>query len=446
MSKANTVLAVLDTYLDLYSYVSKGQRKPQEVIQFLEKQGRKSGSASNHVSVATEGKLPYVSFSDEKLSLDTAGLVEELTELISKMNVDVWIAEKKKKPEGAIPSITSANSPQFEEMNKKLNAANNKNKKLHADLKKKDEEIAELQKKIQQVLCESIFSEMDKKTLVPGTVVSKPVEVLAQDIFNEASEQDEKREVDSLYETKVDAKKSLTEKNVIRHVCDQFKDSCVFKKFFNKKEVQPQSENVKQESDRESAIALLLANEEMDNQTKLSTYALWYFHDDPEMEELLTYAGEYGINANYVIRILEQPGERNYRTVRAFLKQAMSASEAHIKRRTVQELLCGDWQAVAEYRGKMCHFKLVPVEELLAFRNLLLKYDQGQAACMACQMITSGPLDQKLNADSDEVKTPQIEVPHFVHEADGDVDIHVAVDESLAMNDFAEAEVKTDEQ
>ena len=445
MGRTRKLLGTLDTYMDFYSYVSKGKRSSQDVTKYLQSKKKGASTISDHLKTARDGKLMYISFEDDAFNLDCGGLAQELMSVISQLNLDVYIAEKKGKPEDSIPSVTSANSPQFEEMNKKLNAANNKNKKLQADLKKKDEKIAGLQKKIQQVLCESIFTEMNKKILVPGTLVSNPVEVLARDIFNECADKDVKRESASLYETKVEVKKELTEKNVIQHVCNQFKDSGVYKKFFCKKEANPQSENVKQKSDRENAIALLLANEEMDNQTKLSTYALWYFHDDPEMEELLTYAGDYGINANYVIRILEQPGERNYRTIRAFLKQAMSASEAHIKRRTVQELLCGDWQAVAKYRGKMCHFKLVPVEEIRAFRNLLLKYDQGNAACMACQMITSGPMDQKLVQDDDELNTPQIEVPGFVHEADGDVDIHVAIDESLAMNDFAETEVKADE-
>ena len=445
MGRTRKLLGTLDTYMDFYSYVSKGKRSSQDVTKYLQSKKKGASTISDHLKTARDGKLMYISFEDDTFSLDCGGLAQELMSVISQLHLDVYIAEKKGKPEDSIPSVTSANSPQFEEMNKKLNAANNKNKKLQTDLKKKAEESAGLQKKIQQVLCESIFTEMNKKILVPGTLVSNPVEVLARDIFNECADKDVKRESASLYETKVEVKKELTEKNVIQHVCNQFKDSGVYKKFFGKKEVNPQSENVKQKSDREKAIALLLANEEMDNQTKLSTYALWYFHDDPEMEELLTYAGDYGINANYVIRILEQPGERNYRTIRAFLKQAMSASEAHIKRRTVQELLCGDWQAVAKYRGKMCHFKLVPVEEIRAFRNLLLKYDQGNAACMACQMITSGPMDQKLIQDGGELNTLQIEVPGFVHEADGDVDIHVAIDESLAMNDFAETEVKADE-
>lgn len=446
MSRANTVLAVLDTYLDLYSYVSKGRHTPQEVIQYLERQGRKSSSALNHVSTATDGKLPYISYSQEQLCLNTAGLAEELTVLISKLNLDVWIAEKKKKPEDSIPSVTTATSPKFEDMKKQLNAANGENKKLQADLKKKDEEIAALQEKISQILCEAVFTEVEKKTLIPGTVVSNPVEVLAQDIFKGSLEPNELRAASSLYDTKIDTLKELTEKNFIQHVCNQFKDGSVFKGFLTKKMTNSKTEATKPLSDRENAIALLLANDEMDNQTKLTTYALWYLRDDPQMEELLTYAGDYGINANYVIRLLEQPGEQNYRTIRAFLKQALSASEAHIKRQTAQELLRGDWQAVAEYCGKMCHFKLVPVEELQVFKELLLKYDRGAAACKACQMITSGPLDQKLKKGGYIPEQPQIEVPVFVHAADGDVDIHVAIDEDVALEDFSEEEAKADEQ
>ncbi len=445
MGRTRKLLGTLDTYMDLYSYVSKGKRSSQDVTKYLQSKKKGASTISDHLKTARDGKLMYISFEDDTFSLDCGGLAEELMSVISQLNLEVYIAEKKGKAEDTIPSVTTAKSPGFEGMKKDLNAEINKNKKLQEDLKKKDEEIAGLQRKIQQVLCESVFTEMDKKTLVPGTVISNPVEVLAQDIFSDCSETDVKRETASVYETKVEAKKELTEKNFIQHICNQFKDSCVFKKFFSKKEASPKSEETKQETDREKAIALLLANNEMDNQTKLTTYALWYFRDDPQMEELLTYAGDYCINANYVIRLLEQPEEQNYKTIRAFLKQALSASEANIKRRTVQELLCGDWQAVAEYRGKPCHFKLVPVEELQGFRDLLLKYDQGGAACKACQMIASGPLDQKLKKAGYVSEQPQIEVPGFVHEADGDVDIHALVDESMAMDHFAEEEAKENE-
>lgn len=231
-------------------------------------------------------------------------------------------------------------------------------------------------------------------------------------------------------------------RNVIRRVCSQFKDGRVFKNILSRQEPKYVAEG-KQDNERQKAIRMLLENNEMDNQTKLTTYALWYFHGDPEMEALLTYAGDYCIDANYVIQLLEQPKEyQNYRTIRSFLKQALSASEAHIKKQTIKELLCGDWQAVANYCGKACHFRLVPVEEIQTFKELLLKNDQTGATCEACKMLktTFGPVDQKLNGTHITDEKPQIESPGFLQEAYGDVDIHVQVDEDMVFDDFNEEE------
>ena len=233
-------------------------------------------------------------------------------------------------------------------------------------------------------------------------------------------------------------------RNVIRRVCSQFKDGRVFKSILSRQEPKQAVEG-QQNAERQKAIRMLLENNEMDNQTKLTTYALWYFHGDPEMEALLAYAGDYCIDANYLIQLLEQPKEyQNYRTIRSFLKQALSASEAHIKKQTIKELLCGDWQAVANYCGKACHFRLVPVEEIQTFKELLLKNDQTGAACEACKMLktTFGPVDQKLNGTHIADEKPQIESPGFLQEAYGNVDIHVQVDEDMVFDDFKEEEAE----
>ena len=294
---------------------------------------------------------------------------------------------------------------------------------------------------------------MDKKILIPTSVVSEPAEVLAKDFFKDspgadidfvkyASKSTEETEVDSPYERKVEPDKALTVRNVIRRVCSQFKDGRAFKSILNRQEPKQVVES-QEDIERQKAIRLLLENNEMDNQTKLTTYALWYFHGDPEMEALLSYAGDYCIDANYLIQLLEQPKEyQNYRTIRSFLKQALSASEAHIKKQTVKELLCGDWQAVANYCGKPCHFRLVPVEEIQTFKELLLKNDQTGAACETCKMLktTFGPVDQKLNGNHIADEKQQIESPGFLQEAYGDVDIHVQVDEDMVFDDFNEEE------
>ena len=66
-------------------------------------------------------------------------------------------------------------------------------------------------------------------------------------------------------------------------MCSQFKEGRVFKSILSRQESKHKGEDWKA-GERQKAIRLLLENREMDNQTKLATYALWYFHGDHEME------------------------------------------------------------------------------------------------------------------------------------------------------------------
>ena len=103
-------------------------------------------------------------------------------------------------------------------MRKDKNAAVAETKKLKDELAEKDEEIAELKKKVSEGICASILSDMDKKILIPASVVSEPAEVLAKDFFKDSpgvdidfikyeSKSTEETEVDSPYERKVGPEK-----------------------------------------------------------------------------------------------------------------------------------------------------------------------------------------------------------------------------------------------
>ena len=452
MGTKKTILHPLDTYIDLYLYLSKGQHTETDTKKNLENNGRSNTNARKCVASARDGEMPFITVEDGKVSLDLKALSKELEEVCAELNLMADISEKKKS-EDDIPTVITGKSQSFESMRKDKNAAVAETKKLKDELAAKDAEIAELKKKVSEGICASILSDMDKKILIPESVVSEPAEVLAQDFFKDspgadidfikyASKSTEETEVNDLYARKVEPDKALTVRNVIRRVCSQFKDGRAFKSVLCRQEPKQAVES-QEDIERQKAIRMLLENNEMDNQTKLTTYALWYFHGDPEMESLLTYAGDYCIDANYLIKLLEQPKEyQNYRTIRSFLKQALSASEAHIKKQTVKELLCGDWQAMANYCGKACHFRLVPVEEIQTFKELLLKNNQTGAACEACKMLktTFGPVDQKLNGNHIADEKPQIESPGFLQEAYGDVDIHVQVDEDMVFDDFNEEE------
>ena len=198
------------------------------------------------------------------------------------------------------------------------------------------------------------------------------------------------------------------------------------------------------DANRSKSVQLLLSNKSLSNQAKLATYAFWYFHDDPEMEELLRLAGRYGIHADSVIQLLEQPKEyRNYKTVRAFLQQIMMSSEAQIKMEAAKELLCGDWYVTADYCGKTCHFKLMPVEELEEFVLLLNEVRLDEASEKLVKLLewksTCGQSDHKLEKED-------IETPKFVKEVSNIQEAHMPIDEEVALSHFEESEGDTNEK
>ena len=84
----------------------------------------------------------------------------------------------------------------------------------------------------------------------------------------------------------------------------------------------------------------ILTNPALSNQQKLAFYAGWSEYKGSEFAENLALAGEKGLDAGYVIRLLENPLEHdNYHNVRAFLLQALKSSEARIKREAVKEVV-----------------------------------------------------------------------------------------------------------
>ena len=175
------------------------------------------------------------------------------------------------------------------------------------------------------------------------------------------------------------------------------------------------------------------------------------------MEDLLNFAGDHVLDANYVISLLEHPKEyNNYENIRGFLRQAIKASEARMKRETARELIAGDWCVIAEYNGKPCKFQMVPVNELVKFRYALEKSAYGIAAVELEKMLAvvrtatfedSNP-DKKMIVKDSTVRQPDDEyfkeATAMIHEAEKELeqDIHAPIDDESALDDFAESEVK----
>ena len=452
----------LNTYYEVYVALSKRSLSKENLVRNLRDAGKIASSASEYGKKAVNGEIAFISGTEEKLELDQAALMQFLLEACGDFNLEAEIHPKrKKKEEDEYGPVKSGHSQNFTNMNNQLNAATAKIKKQEETIAKLTTQLVEAQQDKQKVISAAITAEMDKKVLVPKTISSEPVEVLAKDFFydNPGKELDAVHLVsklggvlDGIYQFTGDMPPEISEKSYLQRICARFRGGELFKKRLDDqtKLGKKQKEVRSLDANRIKSINMLLADEDMDNQTKLSTYAFWYFHDDPQMEELLVFAGEHGINANYVIQLFEKPAEyRNYRTMRAFLMQVQMASEAHIKREAAQELLCGEWSVVADYCGKPCHFKMMPVEELENFKKLLEENKIPKALTTLKKILksTSGPMDQKLVDEKKEAGCEadiEIEVPSFIHSMDGDVDIHALVEDS-SMDDFAEQELD-DEQ
>lgn len=431
------------TYMGVYECLSRGPCTPNEVAKYLTN-SMTSRNAAKHSKKAADGDLKYISLNkDEKLELDKPALIGFLLEFCQALHLEADIHTKKKqKPEDSIVSITNSHSKDFQDMKDE----NNNAKKTIKDLKKK---ISELQKEKEKAVAAAIISCMDSKVLVPASVKSEPKDALEENCFLATPEMQMDQVsslsndggiLNSMFDISDSADKELTESNYIHWLCKPFEAGKLFiKRLKDEKEAPALVEkNCDLDANRSKSVQLLLSNKSLSNQAKLATYAFWYFHDDPEMEELLRLAGRYGIHADSVIQLLEQPKEyRNYKTVRAFLQQIMMSSEAQIKMEAAKELLCGDWYVTADYCGKTCRFKLMPVEELEEFVSLLREVRLDEASEKLVKLLewksTCGQSDHKLEKED-------IETPKFVKEVSDIPEAHIPIDEESALSHFEESE------
>lgn len=110
----------------------------------------------------------------------------------------------------------------------------------------------------------------------------------------------------------------------------------------------------------------LLAYDGLTNSEKLALYAFFSKRYSKEKQEILEQAAKNGINAEFVIRILETYIV-NKKTKEAFLealKMGESDSEYQFRMKFARELIMQQWWIEAEYNGKKTSFQLVPVQEL----------------------------------------------------------------------------------
>ena len=260
--------------------------------------------------------------------------------------------------------------------------------KLNARIKQLEEE------KVKDVdkICDSFLGSMDRKLFIPATVVGIG-DTFEEDLFFHPSKQILGKEESviftggeaaSCYEENEKEEyavkklwKCIVEKLMksdffkLRYEDEKAADEkCITKKLKNRTQIT----EAEIKENREKSIKELL-DAQISNQAKLALYAGMHEYHGTEMEDLLNFAGDHGLEAKYVIQLLERPGEyNNYENVRGFLRQACKASEAKMKRAAAMELIAGEWYVMAMYNGKPCKFQMVPVDEILELRTALVEH------------------------------------------------------------------------
>ena len=482
------IFKTLGTYMELYFFLASGPKQKDEVNKYIT-DIKSTSSAKSYLSKISEGELLYISMEGEKISLDMNAMVEFINELASNLHYDVSLEskqpeatrKKKKQPEDDYKAVTDSHSPQLIKWMNEANSNKSRVNNLENELAKCEEIIAELQGLVNAKIDDVLLKFMGEKILVLNDVKAKPETHFQRDFFLddpytlldvEDLAKKNAQEMDSPYEPVFSTEKELTTEKYVEHIWNRLPITRIFQRRYEEQERlpvvnQPEPEDgwVKRESiNREeieknrlkSVNAILAMGNEVTNQMKLALYAAWFDGSDPEMVELLNYAGEHDINANYVIHLLEKPKEyRNYRTIRGLLHHASKASEAHIKREAAVELITGDWYMEASYKGKPCQFRMMPVTELQEFMELLKKQQSGEALDLLERLLKEkreasfqeknpdGVVVVKTSEEASETDM-QIEPPSFLHakEAECGVDCHPKINDDEAYDGFSESEEK----
>lgn len=463
------ILAKLKNYPEIYYHVARGKRTKADLSNALKEEGNRAESTIyEHVGKVFKGNYPLLKVEGDTIVLDEDAAKEFILCIGSCFDINL-VEVPKLKNKSQISRMDdlkeeeiTGTSPQFKKIQKE-------NARLRTTVKQQGEKIKVLEERLIKAETGAIISSMDKSVKIE-TVESEPVDALQKAYFMDhpgdlldvpklLSHYGGVRS--SFYVPNADEDAELSEERYKKRMGKILFGGKILEKICKLQEEFRKSKCMEENKTRDGslvsdkeiykkrleAINELLHDEKLPNQVKLGIYASCYEYRGTEMEELLEYAGTLGLDANYVIRLLERPMDfHNYHNIRSYLSQGRKSSEAMIKMQTVKELIAGDFFVRAEYCGKMCKFQMVPVDELIEFRKLLDGAEFSEAKKKISKIIgnkeESDPqLDESQveeKEQSDEAYYEQVTSMIHEFEKNAGVNVHEKVDEDIALDDFAE--------
>lgn len=385
-------LTTLEKYGYIYHMVGMNPITRKELREKIKKDSPKMSETTlkKYSDAPFDGAYPMFVVKEDKATLDITAFRSFIEELCKYVGTDAAVLFTGPAP---APGGRKGDNPQIAKVpnkaeNPQILIERKKNTELSKQIADLEKQIEELRLENQKIVADSVLANMSKEINISTVrVFGKAVE---EDIFlhNVSDVLGEVRDVSkvggirqSFYVKDSDKAKELTVQNARSKVAEILFRSKFFEKLFHDSSAYEKKVSGKvditvthMDANRRKSIELLLSDDKLSNRAKLALYAGWHEYHGTEMEDLLNYAGDHCLDANYVIRLLEKPDvANNYQNVRGFLRQACKASEARMKREAAKELIAGEWFVIAEYNGKPCRFQMFPVEELLYFEKLLRK-------------------------------------------------------------------------
>ena len=464
----------LQKYLGIYQSIGKETISRDELVKRLKTLYAKT-AVSDKAKEAFTGVVPMVIIKDDKVSIDygeVRGLIEGLCKMFG-TDAAVLFTGPAPAPggrKGDNPNIATVpngiENPQTQKMKKQ-------NAELSKQLSKLNQQIKDLQEENQKLRANNVLTNMEKKVdistvRIVGKLVDEDIFLHSvSDIMGTCTDVSKVGGIrDSFYKADKDASRSLTVRAERAKWAERLFKSSFLQKLFHdscayEKSVKDSSSSKpdKMNANRRKSVELLLADETLSNRAKLALYAGWHEYHGTEMEDLLNYAGDHCLEANYVIRLLERPdAANNYQNVRGFLRQACKASEARMKREAAKEMIAGEWYVIAQYNGKACRFQMFPVEELLTFEKYLregltqkaiLQLDKLLGTYKKAAFVDGDPEKELVVKNAgykdldDEYYAEASKMIHQYEEMSG-IDANVPVDDDSTSDDFKEYEEASD--
>lgn len=466
-------LTTLEKYGYIYHMVGMNPITRKELREKIKKDSPKMSETTlkKYSDAPFDGAYPMFVVKDDKATLDITAFRSFIEELCKYVGTDAAVLFTGPAP---APGGRKGDNPQIAKVpnkaeNPQILIERKKNTELSKQIADLEKQIEELRLVNQKIVADSVLTNMSKEINISTVrVFGKAVE---EDIFlhNVSDVLGEVRDVSkvggirqSFYVKDSDKAKELTVQNARSKVAEilfrskffekLFRDSCAYEKKVSGKVDITASQ---MDANRRKSIDLLLSDDKLSNRAKLALYAGWHEYHGTEMEDLLNYAGDHCLDANYVIRLLEKPDvANNYQNVRGFLRQACKASEARMKREAAKELIAGEWFVIAEYNGKPCRFQMFPVEELLYFEKLLRKGLYPKAVLEIDKLIGTYKKSAFVDADPEkelvvrsagymdldaEYYAEASKMIHQYEEMSG-IDANVPIEEDGSSDDFKEYE------